>query len=59
MRTEKYKYLQYLNKDNNGEFLFDLYNDPYEEVNLIENPEYQTILQEIKQDLVRNKQQIA
>lgn len=59
IRTEKYKYLQYLNEDNNGEFLFDLYNDPYEETNLIENPEYQTILQEIKQDLVRNKQQLA
>jgi arylsulfatase A-like enzyme len=44
VRTDDFKYIHYLGSDPLEEELFDLRNDPLEEVNLINNPEYADIL---------------
>ncbi len=45
IRTDSHKYLRFLNEKDNGELLFDLYNDPFEENNLVSQADYEHILQ--------------
>lgn len=45
IRTDRYKYLRYIDKQEEGEFFFDLYNDPFEEINLVGKAEYEHLLQ--------------
>lgn len=51
IRTDRYKYLMYIDKQEEGEFLFDLYNDPYEENNLVGKAEYEHLLQSIRKKI--------
>ena len=44
VRTDRYKYISYINKKDEGEYLFDLYNDPFEENNLVGETEHQELL---------------
>lgn len=48
VRTERYKYLNFLDSDPLYEELYDLENDPYEEINLANDPEYVDLLQEMR-----------
>ena len=59
IRTERYKYLKYLGKEKDGEFLFDLYHDPYEEINLAPKPDRRELLQLSRQKLERIKQSLS
>lgn len=45
IRTDRYKYLRYIDEQEDVEFLFDLYNDPFEENNLVGQAEYEHLLQ--------------
>lgn len=53
IRTENYKYLRYLNLEQNSEMLFDLTQDPLEENNLANIPQYQTKLKEFRQAVLQ------
>ncbi|MEX2369332.1 MAG: sulfatase [Candidatus Paceibacterota bacterium] len=48
IRTERYKYLRYLDSDPLYEELYDLVADPQEEVNLVDNPDYDELLKEMR-----------
>lgn len=49
VRTEQWKYIRYMGTDPLQEELFMLYSDPLEENNLANNPEYETILTELRE----------
>jgi arylsulfatase A-like enzyme len=48
VRTERYKYLNYLDSDPLYEELYDLETDPHEEVNLAEDPDHSELLEEMR-----------
>ena len=50
VRTNRYKYLRIIGKGNEGELLFDLINDPYEEHNIARDAEYDQLI-----EFMRNK----
>jgi N-acetylglucosamine-6-sulfatase len=52
VRTDKFKYIRYLGIWDQNE-LYDLENDPYETINLIEKPEYATIVKNLAGELVK------
>ncbi|MBN2029141.1 sulfatase [bacterium] len=49
--TRRYKYLRYIESEPLFEELYDLNRDPHEEHNLANDPEYQTILTEMREKL--------
>ncbi len=51
IRTVRYKYLQFIDKRESGEILFDLYNDPFEENNIAADLENQSLLQSLKKKI--------
>lgn len=53
IRTENYKYLRYLNLEQNSEMLFDLKQDPLEEKNLANIPQYQAKIKEYRQAVLQ------
>jgi arylsulfatase A-like enzyme len=57
VRTDRYKYIEYPEQENDINELYDLKNDPYEMNNLINNPAYSQKLQELKQELQRLKKE--
>ena len=52
VRTDRYKYINYLDLDGMDE-LYDLETDPYELNNVIDDPDYTTVLEEMKVELQR------
>jgi N-acetylglucosamine-6-sulfatase len=52
VRTDKYKYIQYVDLEGMNEF-YDLANDPYELENVIGDERYQTALEEMQAELKR------
>jgi len=50
-RTERWKYIRYLNANPNVEHLYDLKNDPRETTNLAEEDEHQALLDDFRQQL--------
>lgn len=50
VRTERHKYLRYLDSDPLFEELYDLENDPQEARNLAEDPEYADLLERMRQE---------
>jgi arylsulfatase A-like enzyme len=48
VRGERFKYARYTDRDPEYEFLHDLENDPDELVNLVENPEFEAILNQLR-----------
>ena len=52
VRTDRYKYIDYLELEGMSE-LYDLEADPYELSNVINEPEYATILDGLKAELQR------
>lgn len=48
VRTENHKYIRYIGSDPLEEELFDLRSDPLEEVNLIDNPDYASLLRKLR-----------
>lgn len=54
LRSARYKYIRYLESD--GEQLYDLFNDPGEQVNLAHIPEYAEVLAQRRDDLHRHLQ---
>ncbi|MDZ7720807.1 MAG: DUF4976 domain-containing protein [Balneolaceae bacterium] len=48
IRTERYKYLNFLDSDPLYEELYDLETDPHEEINLAGDPKYAELLQEMR-----------
>ena len=52
VRTERYKYIHYLELDGMDE-LYDLENDPYELENIIDSPEAKDTLDALKAELAR------
>ncbi len=50
VRTERYKYIHYTDLEGMDE-LYDLETDPYEMENCIDDPEYQTVLEDMKTEL--------
>jgi len=51
LRTENYKYA--VDGDGEGFLLFDLENDPYERINLIGNPDFEKIENDLKNQLLK------
>jgi arylsulfatase A-like enzyme len=49
LRTEKYKYLRYIDQEPPYEELYDLENDPHEETNLVAPAEYRSILTDLRE----------
>jgi len=47
IRSTRYKYIQYSDLENMDE-LYDLEEDPYELNNIIQRPDYQIVLEELK-----------
>ncbi|HFB97625.1 MAG TPA: DUF4976 domain-containing protein [Bryobacterales bacterium] len=56
VRTERYKYIEYLDPTDTNE-LYDLEKDPHEMRNVIDEPEYASVLADMKQRLERLKQE--
>jgi N-acetylglucosamine-6-sulfatase len=52
VRTERYKYIQYTDLQDMDE-LYDLETDPYELENLIGKSDFEPLLQQMKQELIR------
>ena len=50
IRTEEYKYIHWVHHQDADE-LYDLVNDPYELVNLVNHPDYQSEGQQLRDDL--------
>ena len=48
VRGERFKYARYTDQEPNYEFLHDLKNDPDELINLVGNPEYEPILNQLR-----------
>lgn len=48
VRTERYKYTRYISQNPPYEQLFDLKNDPDETRNLVDSPEYASVLKELR-----------
>jgi len=48
VRGERFKYARYTDQDPEYEFLHDLENDPDELVNLVANPEFEAILNQLR-----------
>ena len=48
IRTERYKYLNFLDSDPLYEELYDLETDPHEEINLADDPKHAELLQEMR-----------
>lgn len=57
VRTERWKYVHYPTGDGTPDRhkaeLYDLQNDPEERYNLIDDPRYQSVLEELRQELLR------
>jgi len=55
VRTERYKYIHWVNRSRNGELdeLYDLARDPYEIRNLSRRPSYRTIKEKLQRELKR------
>jgi N-acetylglucosamine-6-sulfatase len=52
VRTDQYKYIQYVDLEGMDE-LYDLAQDPYELINVIDNERYEKTLQEMRTELAR------
>lgn len=59
LRTERYKYLRFLNEVEKGELLFDLHNDPFEENSLSGQADFQPLLRTLREDLNRMRDELA
>jgi len=59
VRTERHKYLRYIDRREQGEYLFDLYNDPFEENNLVGLPEYEPTLNSMRKELNKMRLKVA
>lgn len=55
VRNKKYKYIEYPDMINDIDELYDLENDPGEMINLINNPDHQTVRSEMKAELEKLK----
>jgi arylsulfatase A-like enzyme len=55
VRTDKHKYIRWVNRSRNGELdeLYDLDRDPYEIVNLIKRPRYRAVREKLQRELRR------
>lgn len=53
VRTDRYKYIRWVNRSRDSELdeLYDLVADPYELVNLVDNPHHQKIREELRTEL--------
>jgi len=51
LRTQRYKYLKYIDRQERGEYLFDLKNDPFEENNLVGQAKYELLLRTMREKL--------
>lgn len=54
--TKEYKYLEYRSQDGHYRQLFDRQKDPYEQVNLVHDPQKQAIVQDLQQGLLTHAQ---
>ena len=59
LRTERHKYLKYVDRREQGEFLFDLHNDPFEENNLVGQAKYEPLLRTMREKLSKMRLKIA
>lgn len=57
VRTERYKYLRWIQPDETIEELYDLQTDPLETKNLAQQPNYQPLLQQLRQRYQELRQQ--
>ncbi len=55
IRTDRYKYLKYIDKQEDGKFFFDLENDPFEEYNLVNQIEYRHLVQLFERKIIKMK----
>ncbi|MDP2239503.1 MAG: sulfatase-like hydrolase/transferase [Burkholderiales bacterium] len=55
VRTDRYKYIRWVNRSRNGELdeLYDLDRDPYEVANVIRRPAYRTVRDRLQRELRR------
>jgi N-acetylglucosamine-6-sulfatase len=55
VRTERHKYIRWVNRSRNGELdeLYDLDRDPYEVANVINRPAYRTVREKLRRELRR------
>lgn len=53
IRTDRYKYLRHIDNKGKEEFLFDLYNDPFEENNLAPSVEYEHLLRLNREKIIQ------
>lgn len=56
VRTDRYKYLRYVNREPVHEELYDLQSDPNESENLAEDPEHKNLLQRMRKNWKRMRQ---
>lgn len=59
VRGERYKYLRYVDRDADGEFLFDLQRDPFEETNLAASPQHLPHLSKLRARLDELRRELA
>jgi arylsulfatase A-like enzyme len=58
VRGERFKYAHYLDTDPMEEQLFDLQEDPFEMVNLVDNPDYSEILEVMRQRIAVLREEV-
>ncbi|MEZ6087373.1 MAG: sulfatase [Pirellulaceae bacterium] len=63
IRTDRWKYIRYPHGDNKPDRhmaeLYDLHNDPEESVNLIKQPEYESLIADLDQQLEKLKKELG
>lgn len=59
VRTERHKYLRYIDKREQEEYLFDLCSDPFEENNLVGLPEYEPTLNSFRKEIDKMRLKLA